>query len=333
MTYPLRDPSAKLPSKRRPKDGEPFDPEDLSRRLTAYVSEQRLASQLRREARAAKERAAALAAGLSPIETTYHHIPTVAASAFQRTATPNLITPETVHKLAAPALKAALSPSNPDDCFDAPFGSVVPARKKSTRRPTMDLQRTLLQDREEVAREMASKRNPFQLTHALEEAAEVDELRDVYRMPVRTFGEFAHLRHASKAHARPLSTGDVFSDSEDTDTAPALPSGRLKSLRVKPGFEGRNDWAQEVVRSPCEKEEGKGGTWNGRVKERVSGQFLRKKESVWVLMGKKEKDKLKVDDSLVGTGIGDSGSGSGSSPPLGDGKKGFLARFKRTPSS
>ena len=41
----------------------------------------------------------------------------------------------------------------------------------------------------------------------------------------------------------------------------------------------------------------------------------------------KEKEKRKQDDSLVGTGIA-----ACTSPPPIDGKKGFLARFKRHPS-
>jgi hypothetical protein len=312
------------PPKRRPKNGEPFDPDDLTRRLTAHVSEQKAASQRRREARAAKERAAALAAGL-PCNENYHHVPIVAASAFQRTATPNLVSPETVHKLAAPVFKAALSSSNPEDASDFPI------QLRSVRRPSTGLQRTVLQDQMEVKRERLRNRNPFQRTQALEEAAAVDESRDVYRLPQRTFGEFAHLRNVPRRHARPLSTGDVFSDSEDTDSA--LPAARLKSLRVKPTYDGRNDWAQEEVRSPKEGGGEKGGTWNGRtVKERVSGGLLRRKESVWILMGKKEKvvERGKVDESLVGTGIG---SAEGSSPPQLDGKRRFLARFKRTPSS
>lgn len=325
MTHPHHEPAKPSNGKRRVKNGEPFDPEELTRRLTAYVTEQKLASQRRREARAAKERAAAIAAGLDPKahDVVYHHVPTVAASAFQRTATPIIVTTETVHKLSAPILKAALSPNNPVDSFE--HDPSFPLRQKSTKRPATSLQRTVLQDQAEVEKERIRNRNQFQLTQALEEAAEVDELRDVYRVPQRTFVEFAHLRNAhSKGHSRPLSTGDIFSDSEDTDTAPASTS-RLKSLRVKPTYDGRNDWAQEEeAKSPVEKVSAR------TVKERVSGPFLRRKESVWILMGKKEKEKekdRKVDDALVGTGIGES-----TSPPL-DGKKGFLARFKRRPSS
>lgn len=340
MTHPLHDPAKASNAKRRVKNGEPFDPEELTRRLTAYVAEQKLQSQQRREARAAKERAAAQAAGHSatsptdpkaPHDAVYHHVPAVAAAAFQRTATPNIVTTETVHKLAAPVLKAALSPSNPDDMFPNPSTHLT--RQKSTQRPTTSLQRTVLQDHAEVEKERIRNRNQFQRTQALEEAAEVDELRDVYRIPQRTFSEFAHLRNAlGKGHSRPLSTGDLFSDSEDTDTMPSENrNARLKSLRVKPTYDGRNDWAQkeDEDKSPVEKEgrrSGSGGGGNGRtVRERVSGPFLRRKESVWVLMGKKEKTKQDV--SLIGMGIGEC-----TSPPPLNGKKGLFARFKRHPS-
>jgi hypothetical protein len=325
MTHPIHDP-AKPTSKRHIKNGEPFDPEELIRRLTAYVTEQKLAQQRRREARAAKERAAAAALASSPTDAVYHHVPVAAAAAFQRTATPNIITPETTHKLAAPALKAALSPTVPDEGF----GKEVPVtRQKSTKRPaTSLLQKTVLQDQAEVEKERVRNRNQFQRTQGdlLDEAAEVDELRDVYRLPQRTFREFAHLRSGGhgKGHSRPLSTGDIFSDSEDTDTP--VSDARLKSLKVKPTFDGRNDWAQkeDEEKREVEKRSGSGGK---TVKERVSG--LRRKESIWVLMGKKdkEKEKTKLDESLVGKGIGEC-----TSPPPMDGKKGFLARFKRHPS-
>jgi hypothetical protein len=333
MTHPHHDPAKSSSGKRRVKNGEPFDPEELTRRLTAYVTEQKLASQRRRESRAARERAAAIAAGVDPntLPDGYHHVPAVAASAFQRTATPITATTETVHKLSAPILRASLSPNNIDDPSDHHYTS--PNRQTSTKRPTTSLQQTVLQDQAEIGKERIRNRNQFQLTQALESAAEVDELRDVYRLPVRTFGEFAHLRNAhSKAHSRPLSTSDVFSDPEEADIAPPSTS-RLTSPRPKPTFEGRNDWAQEDdvgakgTQSPVEK-----GSGNPRtLKKRGSGMgpFLRRKESVWVLMGKKEKDKERKADDAPRFGIADN-----TSPPPLDAKKGpgFLARFKRTSS-
>ena len=330
MTHPLQDPAKPTTTtKQRIKNGEPFDPEDLARRLSAHIAEQKLASQRRREARAAKERAAAIAAGSH--DAIYRHVPTVAASAFQRTATPILVSPDTVHRLAAPVLKAALEASNAEDGFESGHGTSL-GRKRSAKRPGTSLQRTVMQDQAAVERERVCNRNPFQRTQALEDAAEVDESRDVYRVPRRSFGEFAHLRRVGvgKGHARPLSTGDAIEDPEDTDAGMVGAGGRLKSLRLKPGYEGRNDWAQEE--GGRSKEEARGGTWNGRLHESVSGQFLRKKESVWGLMGKKEKEK-KAHETLVGTGVVADGSGSGSSPPALDGKRGFLKRFMRTPSS
>jgi hypothetical protein len=317
MTHPLHDPAKSSTKAHRVKNGEAFDPQELTRRLTAYVAEQKLASERRREARAAKERAAAIAAGSSPPDAVYHHVPTVAAAAFQRTATPNIVTAETVHKLAAPVLKAALSPSIPDETFRDRSGG-GPTRQKSLQRPTTSLQRTVLQDQAEVEKGRVRNRNQFQRTRDIEEAAEMDELRDVYRVPQRTFGEFAHLRNAhGRGHSRPLSTGDVFSDSEDTDTVPVSTKLKLKTKGPGMGYDGRNDWAQKEEGKESPVEGGKGGS--GRtVKEMVSG--LRRKDSVWVLMGKKEKGKV------------EDGVGECTSPPPMDGKKGLFARFKRHPS-
>lgn len=58
MTHPLRDPKGNG-GRRKVKKGEPFDPEELSRRLTEHLVEQKLKAEKRREARALK--AAALA--------------------------------------------------------------------------------------------------------------------------------------------------------------------------------------------------------------------------------------------------------------------------------
>lgn len=58
MTHPLRDLKGNG-GKRKIKKGEPFDPEELSRRLTEHLVEQKLKAEKRREARALK--AAALA--------------------------------------------------------------------------------------------------------------------------------------------------------------------------------------------------------------------------------------------------------------------------------
>lgn len=58
MTHPLRDPKVDG-ARRKVKKGEPFDPEELSRRLTEHLLEQKLKAEKRREARALK--AAALA--------------------------------------------------------------------------------------------------------------------------------------------------------------------------------------------------------------------------------------------------------------------------------
>lgn len=54
MTYPLRDPKANG-ARKTVKKGEPFDPEELSRRLTDHLADQKLRAERRRDARALKD--------------------------------------------------------------------------------------------------------------------------------------------------------------------------------------------------------------------------------------------------------------------------------------
>jgi len=155
-------------------------------------------------------------------------------------------------------------------------------------------------------------RNQFQWTHELEDAAEADMERELYKPPQRTFhSDFAHLTSGHKRNSsRPLSTGDLFSEEEETQTPPP------PKVKPKPGpvAKDRLDWAQRDEEAEVTKK-----------KERTS-PFLRKMESTWIL-SKKEKVKQDRDEAVAG--IGDLGS-----PP--DGSKGirgsFLARFKRHPS-
>jgi len=284
MTHPVRDPKGNT-ARRRVKQGEPFDPEELSRRLTAHLAEQKIKAERRREARAAKA-AAAQQNGV------YHHVPKVAAMAFERTTTPD--TMRQVHKLSQPVLRTHLELLHEE---------TIPGH------PSTKLQETQAKDQAMIERELVRNRNQFQWTHEMEEAVEVDMGRDLYKPPQRTFNvpEFAHLKGTKAPNApRPLSTGDVFSD-EEVHMAPKTKHKTIYDAN------DRNDWAQRD-------DEGE----NRRHRKEWASPFLRKKDSSWILGSRKEKSIRQNKDEAV-AGI----SSFGLSP---DKKGRFLARFKRHPS-
>jgi hypothetical protein len=305
MTHPLRDPKANG-ANRKVKQGEPFDPEDLSRRLQAHLVEQKLKAERRRDARATKSAAAAqenvdhhvpkVAAAAQ--ENVYHHVPKVAAAAFERTTTPDAM--RQVHKLAQPAIKAHLELLTIDDA--------VPGQAVTS------LKRTQAMDQAVVERDLLRTRNQFQWDHTMEEAAEVDVYRDVYKPPQRTFiNEFSHLRiRQEKKNPRPLSTGDILSEE---DEAHATTKAKRKSKPSGYDMTERNNWAQRDE-----------GAENKSSKKEKEALIVRKKPSSWILLGKRSPKLDKGDAVAVIRNTG--------SPPDGNksAKASFLARFKRHPS-
>jgi hypothetical protein len=291
MTHPLRDPKTNGP-RRRVKNGEPFDPEELSRRLQAHIVEQKIKSEKRREARAAK--VAATEAALQA-QNGYHHVPSMAAASFERTTTQ--AKPSKMHKLSQPVLKAHLERVSIDN--------------ERPSQPLTLLQKTAALDQAALDAHLLRNRNQFQWTHEMEEANEIDSERDLYKRPQRTFnGEFAHLIGShNKDSPRPLSMGDLFWEEEGSSPPP--PKHKVKLAPHEIVNDHRNDWAQRDDDS------------DNRKKEKTS-PFLRKMESSWMLMGKKEKG---VKPERRDEGI----AGFGSSPEKGV-KGSFLARFKRHPS-
>lgn len=284
MTHPLRDP--KVNTGRRVKQGEPFDPEELSRRLTAHLAEQKIKAERRRDANAAK-------AVTAPQNAVYHHVPKMAAAAFERTTTPdNTLRP--MHKASHSILKATLELVHEENG----------PRPPNTGFPT--LKETQAKDQAMIERELLRNRNQFQWDRVMEEAVDIDIARDLYKPPQRTFEEFAHLR-GTKTHKnpRPLSTGDVFSDKE-VDLKP-----KAKPKQLYEPAKDRNDWAQ--------RDDDKASR---NYKKEWASPFLRKKESIWILGRKDKSPKQEVSPVAI---LADSGS-----PP--DKKGRFLARFKRHPS-
>jgi hypothetical protein len=182
--------------------------------------------------------------------------------------------------------------------------------------PVTSLQKTQAIDQAILERQILLNRNQFQWTHELEEAAEADMEREIYKPPQRTFQlEFAHLTSGHKRRSsRPLSTGDLWEKTEAQSSPP--PQGKSKPKPLLPVAKDRPDWAERDAEAETAKK---------NLHSRTS-PFLRKMESTWML-GKREKVKSDRDEAVAG--IGDHGS-----PP--DGNKGirgsFLARFKRHPS-
>jgi hypothetical protein len=297
MTHPLRDPKGRTQKRRVAVQGTPIDPADLSRRLTQHLEEQKARALKRRELAIRKEREAA---GV------YHHVPSVAASSFERTATPDAL--GKIHRLAAPAVKCHFQ----DAKIDNPSHGGRQA-------PNTLLKINQMKDQMIVDREMSRNRNQFQWTHGMEEALVADLERDLYKPPQRTFQhETSHVRikHSTRT-VRPLSTGDDFSEEEGDE---AKKSGVVENskLRGKAANEqvarDRHDWAQRDDESG-----------NVQVKKQRSSLFLRRKDPGPVIIGKKEKVGI-IREEGEEEGAGNGGFLSPST------RKGFLSRFKRHPS-
>jgi hypothetical protein len=259
MTQPIRDPKA---GKRRAKQGEPFDPEDLSRRLTAHLSEQKVKAEVRRAARDAKVKAAADAH-------LYHHVPTVAAADFERTMTPNVL--RSVPKLARPVSRAHME--------------VRKVEGAGAAQPT-SLKKPQAKDQGILERQPLSNRNQIPRTHGSEEVGEVDKERNVHKLPQRTFPEFNQLEPMScRSGPRPMSTGDVLWR-EELLAASRKPKPKSRLIHER---SGRHDWTQrddEVDR---------------KNEQKLSSQS-RKKDSSWIMLGMKSaKHESGIDNADIST--------------------------------
>ena len=301
MTHPLQNPKAIGP-KRKVKQGEPFDPEDLSRRLQAHLVEQKLRAERRRDARAAKA------------AQEYHHVPTVAAAQFERTTTPDVM--RQISKLGQPAVKAHLETLAIDDLV--------------SNYPTLTLKRSQAMDQAIIDRDFLRTKNQLHWDHVMEEAAEVEAYRDVYRAPQRTFvNEFSHLRlKQEKKKERPMSTGDILSSEDDNNNA-AKKAKRRSKVPVLDMTE-RNNWAQQDdqvevrARKEREKEKEKEKEKEREKEKEKDTTAVRRKPSSWILLGKRSSPKAEREEKSA---ILDPGS-----PPPDSKKASFLARFKRHPS-
>lgn len=217
--------------------------------------EQKKQAELRRAKAIAKEK-----------ESAYHHVPRVAAAAFERTATPVLMgekegKKKSIHKLGHVALKHYV---------------------EENVRPTtgsFNLRKTLAMDQARKQRDLVRERNQFQRTRHLEDAAKLDMERNLSKGPQRTFGADNLDVFQTALCGRPLSTGDLNWE-EDLDASDPLfhNKPKAKALLVQTAND-RQDWEQ-CDQVPVEV--------HRPVKERVS-PFLRKTDSMWILKNRKPK--------------------------------------------
>ncbi|MCJ1476550.1 hypothetical protein MMC13_005216 [Lambiella insularis] len=148
-------------SSHKSKHPEPFDPQELYRRLEKHKEEQVRAHE-RRKAGAEKHKA--------PKE--YRHVPQYAAADFVNTASVNWLESQTAHPLARhiSRSKRIADPQPPKDGHVSRF---------------VEQQDLASQKVQAIA-----DRNQFQRTQVLQIAAEADDSRDLFRRPQRDFESF-----------------------------------------------------------------------------------------------------------------------------------------------
>jgi hypothetical protein len=254
-----RDPKAKG-TQRCAKQGELFDPDELRRRLEAHLDQQKLQAERQRERAGAQK------------QIVYHHIPKVAAADFARTATPEIMGHRDpgkrhVHKLGRIALRHHVDRVN--------IETLIPGTNP------LNLRYIQAIDQARMQRDLIGDRNQFQRTKGLEDAAEYDRERNLYKVPQRTFGSDPFHVAPKDASIRPLSTGDVpWEDEIDTQSTIFRARIKPKSFPVHTAND-RQNWAQrdetvvETYRS---------------VKQ--VKPFLRRTDSIWMLRFRKEQNPI-----------------------------------------
>ncbi|MCJ1403394.1 hypothetical protein MMC11_006617 [Xylographa trunciseda] len=208
-TYPMW--SAKKP-RQTSKQGEPFDPFELYRRLEKISNDQARAHD-RRLAKAEKHK----------IPQEYRHVPRYAAADFVNTASRNCYENPNVHPLARLVGRAS-----------------KPAQSQL---PTDGLMSHYVdkQDRELQKMKAAADRNQFQRTQILQTAAETDESRDIYKPPQRDFQSLFSSKQGRETPGDGIKSPftadlDVVDEGIDVSVMPERP------IVYQP--DDRHDWAQ-----------------------------------------------------------------------------------------
>jgi hypothetical protein len=263
-----------------------FDPNELSRRLEAHLVGLKLEREWQRRN--------------SDVEKSgYRHVPRVAAADFSRTATPEGMSrteagKKHVHKLGRKALKQHVDGVNVDASGSASFG----------------VRRTLAIDKARAQREILGDRNQFQRNKDLEDAAQSDKERNIFRAPQRTFASDHLYLHQNVATIQPLSIGELNWD-DPCDVRDSSFARRAKSRgQLLPTPKDRQDWAQRDEATE---------NHHRSVKDRV-GPILRASESIWALRSKK--DHVNPESPRIS-------ANTVSSPDSKQKKGSFLARFRR----
>lgn len=209
-TYPLQTRN----KKKAVNKSEAFDPEELCRRLEKYRQEEKEARR-RRRAQASEKKG-------EPAE--YHHVPQCAAASFARTATPESLKKEDIHKLS----RQVVSTQQPAVDSRAPLAKIGPSI------------RTVVEGHE-MARlkiEAIAERNQFQRTSALEEAARADQNRNLNRPQQRDFEVL--LSEELPTKNSPPNRGDF----NEWDPLRKETNGSPSQAHGLPNANDRNDWAQ-----------------------------------------------------------------------------------------
>lgn len=245
------------------KKGGPIDPEELSRRLQTYLTQQKMRVEER------KQRAAYRAAhGQSPPDgkhvsknpppaaqppaqsksrpdsfgaekdnNGYHHVPSQAATQFARTTTPDPM--RTIHALSQPAVQCHLEQIKIGDGTGTGVGTMQAINNARAERAAL---RT---------------RNQFQLTKSMEEVNLIDEKRGIHGPEYQKFRK------------------SLLEDEEDS-VQPQRPRSK-----VVLDMSGRDNWAQED--------------------EKTKDPVVKRKPSSWIMLGKKP-PKNERDEAVSGVG-------------------------------
>jgi hypothetical protein len=297
MTHPLHDARAGSSKPRqKPNKGEPFDPVELSRKLNAHITEQKIKAEQRRVSRAAKGALEENCGG-------YRHVPKVAAAAFERTTT-TVDSKDKMHRFSKTALKTQMELLRKDEPIPIKAVTVRPLQH------TVSIKKHEALDKARTSRDLIANGGRYQWSHDVEEASEQDSNLERYN-PRRNFNdELAHLKGTHRKNVQ--SVGDLCWDELESST---MPFNKPQPMREEvPAYTAhdRPDWLEREDSVIVQK------------KKNRASPILKRMESSWLLISKKEK---KHDEAIAGL---DSPEDKGTTTFT---SRKFLARFKRQTSS
>lgn len=209
-TYPLQT----RKKKNSVNKSEAFDPEELCRRLEKYRQEEKEARR-RRRAQVSDKKG-------EPAQ--YHHVPQCAAASFARTATPESLNKEEIHKLSRQVVRTHQPAVDPR----APTAKIRPSIRRVVEGHEMA----------RLKREALAERNQFQRTPLLEEAARADHTRNLNKPQQRDFEnplcEQLPTKHSPPNGGKP---GEWDPHRMETNVPPS-------QAHRRPNANDRHDWAQ-----------------------------------------------------------------------------------------